>query len=53
MGAVQLDDGIFRIRVGRYRVIYRVNDQDRIVDIGGVRQRTERTYRRVRDLFCL
>ena len=51
VGAAQLDDGIFRIRVGRYRVIYRVNDQDRRIDIGGVRRRTERTYRGVRDLF--
>ncbi len=51
VGASRLEDDIFRVRVGRYRVIYRVDDQDRLVEIGGVRRRTERTYRRVRDLF--
>ena len=51
MGAAHLEADIFRLRVGRFRVIYQVNDNDRIVDVGGIRRRTERTYRRVRDLF--
>lgn len=51
VGAVQLEDSILRIRVGRYRIIYRVDDRERTIDIGGIRRRTERTYRGVRDLF--
>ena len=51
-GAAQLEDDIFRIRIGRYRVIYSVDDDLRLVEIGGVRRRSETTYRRVRDLFA-
>ena len=50
-GAVQLEDSFFRVRVGRYRIIYYVDTRDRIVDIGGIRRRTEETYRGIRDLF--
>ena len=50
-GAVQVDGNIFRLRVGRFRVLYQIDDEMRRVDIGGIRRRSERTYRRVRDLF--
>ncbi len=50
-GTARLEDNIYRIRVGRYRVIYSVDDNQRLVEIGGIRRRSERTYRRVRDLF--
>ena len=50
-GSTHLVDDIFRIRVGRYRVIYQVDDRERIVEIGGVRRRTEQTYRNIRDMF--
>ena len=36
---------VYRIGVGRYRVIYEVNDDQRIVYITRVRIRTETTYR--------
>jgi len=49
--SVRLDGNIFRIRIGRYRVIYQVDDDLRTVNIGGVRRRNEGTYRRIRDLF--
>lgn len=51
VGSVQLFDNIFRIRVGRHRIIYLLDDGERTVDIGGVRRRSENTYRGVRDLF--
>ena len=38
-------ENVYRIRVGRYRVIYEVNDDQRIVFITRVRIRTETTYR--------
>ena len=50
-GTARLEDNIYRVRVGRYRIIYQVNDQESRVIIGGVRRRSERTYRRIRDLF--
>ena len=50
-GAAQIDGNIFRIRVGRFRVLYQINDEIRRIDIGGIRRRSESTYRRVRDLF--
>ena len=50
-GTARLEDDIYRIRVGRYRVIYSVDDDLRLVEIGGVRRRTEGTYRGIRDLF--
>ncbi len=51
VGSVQVDGNIFRLRVGRFRVLYQIDDEMRRVDIGGIRRRSERTYRRVRDLF--
>ena len=50
-GAVQVERNIFRLRVGRFRVLYQIDDEMRRVDIGGIRRRSERTYRRLRDLF--
>ncbi|HIN23984.1 MAG: type II toxin-antitoxin system RelE/ParE family toxin [Chloroflexi bacterium] len=49
--AVQVDGNIFRLRVGQFRVLYQIDDESRRVGIGGIRRRSERTYRRVRDLF--
>ncbi|MDA1128978.1 MAG: type II toxin-antitoxin system RelE/ParE family toxin [Chloroflexi bacterium] len=49
--AVRVDENIFRLRVGRFRVLYQIDDELRRVDIGGIRRRSERTYRRIRDLF--
>lgn len=34
----------YRVRVGEYRVIYRVDDQERMVSVGRVRRRDESTY---------
>lgn len=50
-GSVQVDGNIYRLRIRRFRVLYQIDDDIRRVDIGGVRRRSERTYRRVRDLF--
>lgn len=50
-GSVQLDTNIYRIRVGRFRVIYHVDERARVVSVGGVRRRSEDTYRNIRDIF--
>jgi mRNA interferase RelE/StbE len=39
--------GTFRIRVGDYRVIYRVRDKEEAVVVALVRRRSEDTYRNV------
>jgi mRNA interferase RelE/StbE len=51
IGAIQLEKDIYRIRVGNYRVIYKVYDQDNLVLIGRVVRRSESTYDRMNDLF--
>jgi len=50
-GIKQLEPGIYRLRVGNYRVIYQVLDDERLVLIGRVAHRSERTYRKWRQLF--
>jgi len=50
-GARKLFDDIYRIRVGNYRIIYRVDGAKRLVDIGKVERRRERTYRDIGKLF--
>ena len=37
----------YRIRVGRYRAVYEVEDEERLVIVLRVAMRTERTYRRL------
>lgn len=51
-GAIQLEqDIIYRIRVGNYRVVYKVFDDENLVLIGRVVRRSESTYDRLNDLF--
>jgi mRNA interferase RelE/StbE len=35
------EPGLWRIRIGNWRVIYRVDDQKRLVDVAGVRHRSD------------
>lgn len=51
-GSLQLagEDGR-RLRVGPYRIIYHVNDRNRLVTIGRVERRSETTYRGIGRLF--
>ena len=50
-GVVQLEPDVYRLRVGDYRVIYKVLDEERIILIGRVVRRSESTYRDLRRLF--
>lgn len=47
-GTHKLEDDLYRIRIGRYRVIYWLNDEERLVVITKVAKRNQRTYRRFR-----
>jgi mRNA interferase RelE/StbE len=50
-GIRQLEPNVYRLRVGQYRVIYKVLDHERLVLIGRVTRRGEATYRDVSQLF--
>jgi len=50
-GCEKIVGDIYRIRIGPWRVIYMINDEERWVDIGKIAKRSETTYRRVRELF--
>jgi len=41
------ESGLWRIRVGRYRVVYAIDDKQGLVIVVGVARRTEDTYRRL------
>ncbi len=47
VGVRKLEDDLYRIRVGRYRVIYCVDDKERLVVITRIDKRRERTYWRL------
>jgi len=50
-GAKALARNVYRLRVGRCRVIYKVFDREQLVLIGKVGPRTERTYKDIEALF--
>lgn len=41
------DSGLWRIRVGRYRIVFAIDDEARLVTIVRVARRREDTYRRL------
>ena len=50
-GCRKLVDNIYRVRAGAYRIIYHINDAERLVDVGKIARRTEQTYKNIEDLF--
>ena len=50
-GSTKLDDDIYRLRVGDYRVIYKVYDAQKLIRVGRVRRRSESTYTGLSGLF--
>ena len=50
-GIVQLEPNVYRPRVGDYRVIYKVFDEEQLIIIGRIARRSEKTYRDIQDLF--
>ena len=41
------ESGLWRIRVGYYRIVYSIDDEERLVIVVRVARRTEDTYKRV------
>ncbi len=50
-GCVQLDDVLYRVRQGQYRVIYAVFDEELVVVVCRVARRAESTYRDLETLL--
>lgn len=50
-GCVKLDQSLYRIRVGQYRVIYALFDEELIILVVKVARRSEATYRDLRKLL--
>lgn len=44
-GVVKLAASIYRIRIGRYRIIYAIDDAAKVVVITNVKRRSESTYK--------
>ena len=41
------ESGLWRIRVGQYRVVYHINDEERLLIVVRVAKRTGDTYKRL------
>ena len=41
------ESGLWRIRVGNYRVVYNINDEESLVTVVRVDKRSEETYKRL------
>lgn len=50
-GIKALAKNVYRLRVGRYRVIYKVLDKENVVLVGKIALRTERTYKGLQEIF--
>ena len=50
-GCEKLYDAIYRVRVGDFRIIYLVDERSKRIEVGGIRRRTERTYKGIERLF--
>lgn len=50
-GCRKLFDDIYRIWVGNYRVIYKIDDEQKEVVVGKIARRREDTHRAIEDLF--
>ena len=50
-GSRKLLDEIYRLRIGDFRVIYKIDDQGKQVTVGKIARRREDRYREIEGLF--
>lgn len=48
IGVEKLWDKVHRVRIGRFRIIYIIDDKNKVVLVSDIERRTERTYRTLR-----
>lgn len=50
-GCIKLEDQLYRVRQGQYRIIYAIFDEEVIVFVCKVARRTETTYRNLQKML--
>jgi mRNA interferase RelE/StbE len=50
-GCEKLYDAIYRVRVGDFRIVYLIDEKNKRIEVGGIRRRSERTYKGIEELF--
>jgi len=50
-GCEKLYNDIYRVRVGDIRIIYLIDEGNKRIEVGGIRRRSERTYKGIEGLF--
>jgi mRNA interferase RelE/StbE len=50
-GCEKLYDAIYRVRAGDFRIVYLIDEENKRIEVGAIRRRTERTYKSVKELF--
>ena len=50
-GCEKLYDDVHRVRVGDIRISYLVDEGNKRIEVGGIRRRSERTYKGIESLF--
>ena len=50
-GCEKLYDDVLRVRVGDIRLIYLIDTVNKRIEVGGIRRRSEKTYKSIEDLF--
>jgi mRNA-degrading endonuclease RelE of RelBE toxin-antitoxin system len=50
-GCEKLYDAIYRVRVGDLRIIHIIDEKNKRIEVGGIRRRSERTYKSIEELF--
>ena len=50
-GCIKLEDALYRLKEGQYRIIYAIFDEEVVVVVCKVARRTEATYRSLQSLL--
>ena len=50
-GCEKVYDAIYRVRVGDLRIIYLIDKKNKRIEVGGIRRRSESTYKGIEELF--
>lgn len=50
-GCEKIYNAVYRVRAGDYRIIYLIDQDERRIEVGGIRRRSEKTYKGIDELF--